>query len=94
MWTKDKLSMVRRRRTWHLAPPIDPEAATRPSYAICNISLLTWEEKFGPSPVNEVKVEATPPKPQMVELPTRPYSMLAALLAIAGALLVLTFLRN
>src|SRR5262249_1403911 len=65
MWTRDKSFMFRRPRTWHLAPPIDREAATHPSYGIGNISSLTWEEKFGPGPVNEAKVEATPPKPQI-----------------------------
>ena len=85
--------MSRRWRTWHLAPPIDREPATGPSYGIGNISSLTWEEKFGIHPANKTKDEVTEVKPQLVELPARVYSMLSALLAIAAALLVLTFLR-
>jgi hypothetical protein len=53
------------------------------------------------TPAKEPKDELTPPKeaddepkPQLVELPARVYSMLSALLAIAAALLVLTFLRQ
>jgi hypothetical protein len=93
MWTRNKSFMYRTPRTWHLAPPIDREA-TSPSYELGNISSLIWEEKFGFGPVNEAKVEATPPKPQMVELPPRLYSMLTALLVIGLMLLVLTFLRH
>jgi hypothetical protein len=86
--------MFRRPRTWHLAPPIDREAATHPSYGDRKYFLADTEEKFGPGPVNEAKVEATPPKPQMVELPSPLYSMLTALLVIVLMLLVLTFLRH
>jgi hypothetical protein len=39
-------------------------------------------------------VEAILPKPQMIELPPRLYSMLTALLVIALMLLALTFLRH
>ena len=49
--------MFRTPRTWYLAPPIDRED-TRPSYGLGDISSLIWEEKFGPGPVNEAKVEA------------------------------------
>ena len=38
------------------------------------------EGRFGSGPVNEAKVEATPAKPQMVELPPRLYSMLTHIL--------------
>jgi hypothetical protein len=93
MWTRNKSFTFRTSRTWHLAPPIDREA-TRPSSELGNISSLIWEEKFGSGPVNEAKVEATPPKPQIVELPPRLYSMLTALLVIGLMLLVLTFLRH
>jgi len=75
MWTRNKSFMFRTPRTWYLAPPIDREV-TSPSYGLGNISSLIWEERFGSGPVNEAKVEATPAKPQMVELPPRLYSML------------------
>ena len=71
--------MFRTPRTWYLAPPIDREV-TSPSYGLGNISSLIWEGRFGSGPVNEAKVEATPAKPQMVELPPRLYSMLTHIL--------------
>jgi hypothetical protein len=92
MWTRDPASPFGgpTRRTWHLTPPPDGGESTEPELAHGNISSLTWEEKFAP---HEAKDEATP-KPQLVELPARVYSMLTAPLAIAAALLVLTFLRH
>src|SRR5262245_62105210 len=50
--------MFRTPRTWFLAPPIDREAATRPSYGLGNISSLIGEEKFGPHSADEAKDEA------------------------------------
>ena len=91
LWTKD-------RSTWHLAPD-DREG--RGSTYIGEygniISWLRWEEKFGLPPTK--KDELMPPKddepkPQLVELPARLYSLLTALVAIAAALLVRTFLRH
>jgi hypothetical protein len=93
LWTRDKSSMFEVPRAWHVAPPIDCEP-TRPAIEHGIISSLTWEEKFGLHPAKEAENELTPPKPQVVELPARVYSMLSALLAIAAALLVLTFLRQ
>ena len=72
------------RSTWHVAPPNNREYRN-------TISSLTWEEKFGLQRLKETDDE---PKPQLVELPARVYSTLSALLAIAAALLVLTFLRQ
>lgn len=93
MWTRDQPSMYRRRpRTWHIAPPIDRESTDHNKLEQGNISLLTWEEKFGDHPANEAK-EVTAPKPQLVDLPPRVYSMLTALVVMVAALLVLTFLR-
>jgi hypothetical protein len=87
MWTKDPPLMSGSPRTWHLAPATD-DKSTGPALAHGLISSLTWVEKF-----REPKDTARAPKPQLVELPARVYSMLSALLAIAAALLVLTFLR-
>jgi hypothetical protein len=55
---------------------------------------LTWDEKFGLHAAKETDDEPTTPKPQVVELPARVYSMLSVLIAIGAALLVLTFLRH
>jgi hypothetical protein len=84
MWTKG-----RPWRTWHLGPPTDGKAGDDPAMAEGYISSLIWEEKFNSQSANVVAA----PKPQLVELPARVYSMLTALLAMVAALLVLTFLR-
>jgi hypothetical protein len=91
MWTKDPPLMSGSPRTWHLAPPTDAEFLG-PALEDGYISSLIWEENFGAPKTKDD--EATAPKPQLVELPARVYSMLSALLAIAAALLVLTFLRH
>jgi hypothetical protein len=54
------------------------------------ISSLIWEESFGS---HQAKGETVEPKPQLVDLPPRVYSMLTALVVMVAALLVLTFLR-
>ena len=86
LWTKDK-------STWHVTPRDNPEYGNI-------ISSLTWEEKFGLHPAKEPKDELTPPKeaddepkPQLVDLPPRVYTMLTAVVVMVAALLVLTFLR-
>ncbi len=93
MWTKDKSSFVDRPRTWHVAPPIDRES-TRPAFERGNISSLTWVEKFGVHPPTEKEEDMPGPKPQLIELPGRLYSMLSTLVLIGIALLVLTYLRH
>ena len=93
MWTKDPPLMSGSPRTWHLAAPIDGASTDDPALEDGHISSLIWDEKFGGPSVDEAKGVPTP-KPQLVELPARVYSMLSALLAIAAALLVLTFLRQ
>jgi hypothetical protein len=91
MWTRDKHVMFRAPMTWHLAPPIDCDA-THHAIQYGSMSSLIWEEKFGFPSANEAK-DVTAPKPQVVKLPTRVYSMLSALLVIATVLLALMFLR-
>jgi hypothetical protein len=93
MWTKDKSSMADTPRVWHVAPPTKGES-TQPALEHGNMLSLTWEEKFGLHPAKKTDDELTAPKPQVVELPARVYSMLSALVAIGAALLVLTFLRH
>jgi hypothetical protein len=86
LWTRDE-------STWHVAPPNYHEYGN-------TISSLIWEERFGLQPVREVheltrsKEADDELKPQLIELPARLYSILNALLAIAAALLMLTFLRH
>jgi hypothetical protein len=87
MWTQAPPLMSGSPRTWCLAC-YGNGGAKGPTSEAGYISSLIWEEKFGPP----LKDDA-PTKPQLVELPVRVYSMLTALLAIAAALLVLTFLR-
>jgi hypothetical protein len=89
MWTKDPPLMSGSPRTWYVAPQTDGKS-TDPALENGFILSLIWEEKFGPP----LKDEAPAPKPQLVDLPKRVYSILTALLAIAAALLVLTFLRQ
>jgi hypothetical protein len=92
MWTRDKPPFFgNSTRTWHLAPPIDDDDAKFHANEYGNISSLMWQEFFAAPKMKDDDVTA--PKPQLVELPARVYSMLSALLAIAAALLVLTFLR-
>jgi hypothetical protein len=91
MWTQDPPLMSGTWRTWHLAPPTDGKFTHDPAPEHGYISSLTWEENFGAPKTKDDEVTA--PKPQLVELPARVYSMLTALLVIVAALLVLTFLR-
>jgi hypothetical protein len=46
------------------------------------------------SPTSPDRCEMPTPKPQLVELPARVYSVLTALLLIGVILVVLTFLRQ
>jgi hypothetical protein len=91
MWTKDPPRMSGSPRTWHLASPTDGTSTHDPALENGYISSLAWEENFRAPKTNDDEITA--PKPQLVELPARVYSMLAALLVIAAALLGLTFLR-
>jgi len=50
MWMRDKSFMFRRPRTWHLAPPIDREAATHPSYGDRKYFLADLGGKIRPWP--------------------------------------------
>jgi hypothetical protein len=98
MWTRGFSGL------WHLAPPKYREDRESPDFEIVTISSVTMVEKFGHRPANKskddlhltekTKDEIAVPKPLLVELPTRVYSMLTALLAIAAALLMLTLLRH
>jgi hypothetical protein len=90
MWTQAPPLMSGSPRTWCLAC-YGNSGVPGPTIENGYISSLIWEEKFGS---HQTKDEAIEPKPQLVELPARVYSMLTALLAIAAALLVLTFLRH
>jgi hypothetical protein len=95
MWTRDKPPFFgNSSRIWHLAPPIDRDDAKDHDLDLGqgNISSLMWTEVFAAPKMKDDEVTA--PKPQLVELPARVYSMLSTLIAIAAALLVLTFLRH
>ena len=91
LWTKDKAILSE--RAWHVAPSTNDRESTRPAFERGNISSLTWEEKFGLH-LAKPNDDVTAPRPQLVELPARIYSMLSALIAIGVALLVLTFLQH
>jgi hypothetical protein len=91
MWTRDPPLMSGTWRTWYLGPPTDGKSTHDPASEHGYISSLKWEEKFGASKTKDD--EMTAPKPQLVDLPPRVYSMLTALVVMVAALLVLTFLR-
>jgi hypothetical protein len=95
MWTKRKSSgfMPGMPMTFHLAPPVDKES-TAPAAEWGTITGITWDESFGlraPKPADD---DAPPPKPAVVELPARLYSMLGTVIAISAVIAVLLFLRQ
>jgi hypothetical protein len=95
MWTKRKSSgfMPGMPMTFHLAPPVDKES-TAPVAEWGTITGITWDESFGlraPKPADD---DAPPPKPAVVELPARLYSMLGTVIAISAVIAVLLFLRQ
>jgi len=90
MWTNKAMHRPSE-RAWHLAPPTNNPEPTQPAVELGYISSLKWEEKFGLRPAKETEDDLTAPKPQVIELPARIYSMLSALVAIGAVLLVLTF---
>lgn len=91
MWTQAPPLMSGSPRTWCLA--CYGKGDIEKGYISSEkgyISSLIWEENFGS---HRAKGEAVEPKPQLVDLPPRVYSMLTALVVMVAALLVLTFLR-
>ena len=92
MWTKQKSGVLPRPMTFHVAPPIDKEA-TSPSTEGGHIQSITWDESYGyqtpPAPDDN-----EPPKPAVVELPSRTYSLLGSILAVVAFIAVLILLRS
>ena len=79
--------------TFHLAPPVDKELAS-PAIEWGTITGITWDESYGvrtPKPADDA---APPPKPTVVELPARLYSILGTIIAIGAVIAVLLFLRH
>jgi hypothetical protein len=94
MWTKDKAySIGETWRTWHLVPPTDRDDR-RPSPERATIIRVTWDETYGTTPPPPVDKEATPPKPALVEIPAKVYSMLSVITTVLVVMLVLQFLRR
>lgn len=93
MWTKQKRGFVQMPMTFHLAPPVDRES-TRPAIEWGTITGITWDESYSlrtPKPADD---HAPPPKPTMVELPARLYSMLGIVIGIGAFIAVQLFLRH
>jgi hypothetical protein len=94
MWTKDKASgVVDTRRTWHLVPPTD-RVSSDPSHETLSIVSIKWDEICGTKTPPPNDKDAPPPKPAIVDLPTRVYSMLSLITTVLVAILALQFLRR
>jgi hypothetical protein len=55
---------------------------------------LNFSESFGLRTPKSADDDAPPPKPAVVELPARLYSMLGTVIAIGAVIAVLLFLRH
>jgi len=94
MWTKQASNgfMPGQPMTFHVAPPTDKGSASTAT-EIGFIQSITWDESYGaevPAPVDPDE----PPKPTVVDLPARVYSLLTFIVGLLAALVVLTFLRR
>ncbi|GIK83373.1 MAG: hypothetical protein BroJett024_44780 [Alphaproteobacteria bacterium] len=95
MWTKNKRHpmMAAVRVVWHLAPPPDKAESCSPAIEWANLDSLTWSETCGPrtAPPDE---DAELPKPAVVELPARVYSLLGGILAVLAFIAALLLFRR
>jgi hypothetical protein len=92
MWTKQKSSgfMPGMPMTFHLVPPVDKDS-TRPAIERGTITGITWDESYSLRTSKPAKDDAAPPKPAVVELPARLYSMLGTIIIIGIVIAVLQF---
>jgi len=90
MWSRDKEYSFPGPTRWHLCPPTDREDNSPASESGTVLSLM-WIERFG-GPASGEKREL--PKAELLLLPARLYSILAALVALTAALLLVNLLRH